>query len=54
MQVTVPEALAAVLSGATPLPAEDLPLDAALGAVLARDVVSGEDVPPFTNSAMDG
>ena len=29
-------------------------LDDALGCVLARDIVSGIDVPPADNSAMDG
>jgi molybdopterin molybdotransferase len=33
---------------------EDVPLDAAAGRVLARDVVSGVSVPVFANSAMDG
>jgi molybdopterin molybdotransferase len=32
----------------------DVPLDAALGVVLAAPVVSSEDVPPFANTAMDG
>ena len=31
-----------------------VPLDEALGLVLATDVVSPEDVPPFANTAMDG
>jgi len=54
MQVTVAVALAAATSEVQPLPLELVPLDAALGRVLGRDVASGEDVPPFTNSAMDG
>ena len=36
---------------ATPVP---VPVDDALGLVLARDVVSPEAVPPFPNTAMDG
>lgn len=32
----------------------DLPLQQALGRVLASDVISGIDLPPFDNSAMDG
>ena len=37
-----------------PLEAESVPLEQALGRTLARDVVSGEDVPAFDKSAMDG
>ena len=33
---------------------EQVPLRAAHGRVLARDVVAGTDVPPFDNSAVDG
>ncbi|HYH61941.1 MAG TPA: gephyrin-like molybdotransferase Glp [Solirubrobacterales bacterium] len=36
------------------LPAEAVPLGEALGRVLAVDAVSGEDVPGWDNSAMDG
>ena len=35
-------------------PALRIPLDDALGAVLAEDVLSPLDIPPHTNSAMDG
>ncbi|MBA2565238.1 MAG: hypothetical protein H0V09_07415, partial [Gemmatimonadetes bacterium] len=34
--------------------AECVPLAAALGRVLARDVLAPRDVPPFTRSMMDG
>ncbi len=43
-----------VLSGVSPLPAERAALLAALGRVLAEDVVSPLDLPPWDNSAMDG
>jgi molybdopterin molybdotransferase len=43
-----------VLAAVVPLPVEDVPLDQALGRVLAADLRAGGDVPPFTNSAMDG
>src|SRR5712691_5064119 len=33
---------------------EQVPLDAAHGRVLARDVVATADVPPFSRAAMDG
>lgn len=36
------------------LPAEAVALEAALGRVLAEDVVAPHDQPPFANSAMDG
>jgi len=39
---------------ATPLPAETLPLEEALGRVLAEDVRSEVDVPGFDRSNMDG
>lgn len=48
------EARARVLAGVAPLPSEQVPLDHALGAVLAADVVSPIDVPLWDNSAMDG
>ena len=45
---------ALVLRHCRPLPPGEVGLDDALGLVLAADVVAGEDVPPFANSAMDG
>ena len=48
------EAQQAVLEAMTKLPVEAVPLDDALGLVLAADVVAPHDVPPFANSAMDG
>ena len=42
------------MSHARPLPSEERPLGAALGLVLATDVVAPLDLPPWTNSAMDG
>jgi molybdopterin molybdotransferase len=48
------EARRRVLEAARRLPAEDVELDEALGRVLAEDVRSGLDVPPFDSSAMDG
>jgi molybdopterin molybdotransferase len=37
-----------------PLPAERVPLAAALGRIAAQDAVSAVDLPPFDRSAMDG
>ncbi len=34
--------------------AEEIPLTAALGRVLAEDIAAGFDIPPYDNSAMDG
>jgi molybdopterin molybdotransferase len=53
--ISVAEARAAVLARVdAPLPAEPVPLDRALGRVLATDAVAREDVPAADNSAMDG
>jgi len=38
----------------SPMPAVSVPLDRALGLVLAGDLFAGLDLPPFANSAMDG
>ena len=43
-----------MLAEVQPLAAEDVPLERALGRVLAEDVAAGMDVPPFDSSAMDG
>lgn len=49
------EALAAIRARARPsIGTETVPLRAALGRILAEDVVSPIDVPGFANSAMDG
>ena len=51
---SVEEARAAILEGVAPLRAEDVAVDAALGRVLASDVVARVTLPPWDNSAMDG
>jgi molybdopterin molybdotransferase len=43
-----------MLSFVRPLGDESVPLQAALGRVLAGDIVAGRDQPPFVVSAMDG
>ncbi|MFZ5657121.1 MAG: gephyrin-like molybdotransferase Glp [Pseudomonadota bacterium] len=48
------EALRRLLAGVDPLPAEQVSAHDAVGRVLAADVASGESLPPFDNSAMDG
>lgn len=56
MQRVIPleEAQAFVLSSCPVLAPRPVPLAEATGLVLAADVVSPEDVPPFANSAVDG
>jgi molybdopterin molybdotransferase len=52
--ISVAEARERVLAAVRALPAEDVPLGSALGRVLAEDVASPHDIPPFDASAMDG
>jgi molybdopterin molybdotransferase len=52
--LTVEEALERVLGGVAVLPAECKPLVEALGQVLDEDVSAGFDIPPLSNSGMDG
>lgn len=47
-------AMQAILASTAVLPPVRLPLEQALGRVLAASIRAGESVPPFTNSAMDG
>jgi molybdopterin molybdotransferase len=50
----IDEALALVLEWARPLEAEEVPIAAAAGRVLAEDARASVDLPPFPSSAMDG
>ncbi len=53
--LSVEDAQARLLAAATPVvESETLPAENALGRVLAARLVSGVDVPPLDNSAMDG
>jgi molybdenum cofactor synthesis domain-containing protein len=52
--VRLADALKIVLSKAKPLESEAVPFDRAFGRVLAEDIVSEIDVPPFDRSAVDG
>jgi molybdopterin molybdotransferase len=52
--IEIEEARIRVLEAVRRLPEESVPLESALGRVLAEEVRSGVDVPPFDNSAMDG
>ena len=51
---SIEDALAALLADITPVTAERVALPDAAGRVLAEDVTARLDVPPYTNSAMDG
>ena len=52
--LTPREAARAILNDVTPLPTEHLPLGECLDRVLAEDVISPLDLPPWNNTAMDG
>ena len=52
--LNVPEALEMVLEGIQPLPSEEVQLANANGRVLAQKIFAQIDLPPFTNSSMDG
>jgi molybdopterin molybdotransferase len=52
--ISINDARRLVLDAVSPLTAEPVALDDALGRVLAEDVTAAGDVPPFPCSAMDG
>jgi molybdopterin molybdotransferase len=52
--LSVEEALAQILARAQPLETERVVLGTALGRVLAEPIVSRREVPPWSNSSMDG
>src|ERR1043165_3169491 len=52
--IPVSEAIRIISEQATPLPAERVELSAALGRVLAEEVVADTDLPPFDRAQMDG
>jgi molybdopterin molybdotransferase len=52
--ISITEARRRVLNAVAQLGDEDVPLDAALGRVLAEELTSAIDVPPFDSSGMDG
>ena len=52
--ISVEEYVSQVTAGIAPLPAEEQPLESALGTTLAASIEARVAVPPFTNSAMDG
>ncbi|MGA9351848.1 MAG: gephyrin-like molybdotransferase Glp [Anaerolineae bacterium] len=52
--LSVEEALERVLAAFLPLPPERVPVLETMGRVLAEDVYADMDIPPLTNTAMDG
>jgi molybdopterin molybdotransferase len=52
--LSIDEARDRVLAAVRRLPSEEVPMAAALGRVLADDVLAELDLPPFRSSAMDG
>ena len=52
--LSVDDALEQILANFTALPAKNIDLASALGRVLAEDVRSDINLPPFANSSMDG
>ncbi len=54
MAVTVEEALELIYNNIKPKSLKILPIEDALGSILAQDVVAVHNLPPYDNSAMDG
>ena len=52
--ITVDQALAITLERVEPLGSEGVPLQEALGRVLAQDIIADIDLPPFDRARMDG
>lgn len=52
--ITVDQALSITLKRVEPLGVETVPLDEALGRILAQDIVADIDLPPFDRARMDG
>ena len=52
--LSVEDALGRVLAAFEPLPPERVPVLETLGQVLAEDIYADMDIPPLTNTAMDG
>lgn len=52
--ISLEDARAAILARITPLGAEQVPLDRALGRTLSEGITARDPIPPFDNTAMDG
>ena len=54
MAIKVEEALSIIYQNVSPKSVKILPLEQALGFVLAQNIIATHNLPPFDNSAMDG
>jgi len=54
MAVTVEEALELIYNNITPKSLKIIPIEEALGSILAQDIIATHNLPPYDNSAMDG
>ncbi len=54
MAVTIEEALGFIYKNARTKSLKIIPLEEALGSVLAQDIEAKHNLPPYDNSAMDG
>jgi molybdopterin molybdotransferase len=52
--LTPSKAAKIIIGTSSPLPSQEMQISAARGRVLAQDVISPLQIPPWTNSAMDG
>ena len=52
--LNVDKAIAQILETITPLNSEQIPLTKSFNRILAEDIISNIDLPPFANSSMDG
>src|SRR4051812_14848368 len=52
--ISVSEAIRIILEQSKPLPTERAPLASALGRILAEEIISDSDLPPFDRAQMDG
>jgi len=54
MAVSITEALDIIYDNITPITTEIIPIEIALGRIVAKDLIATFDLPRFNNSAMDG
>ncbi|WP_457747160.1 molybdopterin molybdotransferase MoeA [Sulfurimonas sp.] len=54
MAVTIEKALELIYTNTKPKFTKIIPIEEALGSILAQDIISSHNLPPFDNSAMDG
>jgi len=54
MAVTIEKALELIYTNTKPKAVKIIPIEEALGSILARDITATHNLPPYDNSAMDG